>query len=144
MLMSKQYSSYFGEGAGISRNWATTTHFLAFYGQPWNCHGACGCVISHMLMYYNEHIIRLKVCCCGGGCLVIQLVQLLQSHGWDCQAPLSMGFPRQEYWSWLPFPSAGDLPHPEIELSSLHHLLYDFSKSAASLPVLFLILLGNH
>ena len=29
-----------------------------------------------------------------------------------CQAPLSMGFPRQEYWRGLPFPSAGDLPHP--------------------------------
>ena len=27
-----------------------------------------------------------------------------------CQAPLSMGFPRQEYWSGLPFPSPGDLP----------------------------------
>ena len=26
------------------------------------------------------------------------------------QAPLSMGFPRQEYWSGLPFPSPGDLP----------------------------------
>ena len=31
------------------------------------------------------------------------------------QAPLSMGFPRQEYWSGLPFPSPGDLPEPEIE-----------------------------
>ena len=31
------------------------------------------------------------------------------------QAPLSMGFPRQEYWSGLPFPSPGDLPDPEIE-----------------------------
>ena len=28
------------------------------------------------------------------------------------QAPLSMGFPRQEYWSGLPFPSPGDLPDP--------------------------------
>ena len=28
------------------------------------------------------------------------------------QAPLSMGFSRQEYWSGLPFLSAGDLPHP--------------------------------
>ena len=32
------------------------------------------------------------------------------------QAPLPMGFPRQEYWSGLPFPSPGDLPHPGIEL----------------------------
>ena len=31
------------------------------------------------------------------------------------QAPLSMGFPRQEYWSGLPFPSPGELPNPGIE-----------------------------
>ena len=29
-----------------------------------------------------------------------------------CQAPLSMGFSRQEYWSGLPFLSPGDLPGP--------------------------------
>ena len=32
-----------------------------------------------------------------------------------CQAPLSMGFPRQEYWSGLPFPPLGNLPDPGIE-----------------------------
>ena len=31
------------------------------------------------------------------------------------QAPLSMGFSRQEYWSGLPFPFPGDLPDPGIE-----------------------------
>ena len=31
------------------------------------------------------------------------------------KAPLSVGFPRQEYWSGLPFPSPEDLPDPEIE-----------------------------
>ena len=31
------------------------------------------------------------------------------------QAPQSMEFPRQEYWSGLPFPSPGDLPNPGIE-----------------------------
>ena len=35
------------------------------------------------------------------------------------QAPLSMGFSRQEYWSGLPFPPPGDLPDPGIELASL-------------------------
>ena len=34
------------------------------------------------------------------------------------QAPLSMRFPRQEYWSELPFPSPGDLPDAGIELRS--------------------------
>ena len=35
------------------------------------------------------------------------------------QAPLSMAFSRQEYWSGLPFPSPGDLPDPGIKLASL-------------------------
>ena len=35
-----------------------------------------------------------------------------------CQAPLSMGFSRQEYWSGLPFPSPGDFPDPGIKLGS--------------------------
>ena len=34
------------------------------------------------------------------------------------QAPPSMGFSRQEYWSGLPFPPPGDLPDPGIELRS--------------------------
>ena len=34
-----------------------------------------------------------------------------------CQAPLSMGFSRQEYWSGLPWPPAGDLPNSGIESS---------------------------
>ena len=35
------------------------------------------------------------------------------------QAPLSMEFSRQEYWSRLPFPTPGDLPDPGIEPESL-------------------------
>ena len=35
-----------------------------------------------------------------------------------CQAPLSIGFFRQEYWSGLPFPSAGDFPDPGIKPGS--------------------------
>jgi len=34
------------------------------------------------------------------------------------QAPLSMGFPRQEYWSGIPFPSPGNLPDPGIKLAA--------------------------
>ena len=36
-----------------------------------------------------------------------------------CQAPLSMGFSRQEYWSGLPCPPSGDLHGPGIEPMSL-------------------------
>ena len=34
------------------------------------------------------------------------------------KSPLSMGFPRPECWSRLPFPSPGDLPDPRIEQQS--------------------------
>ena len=45
------------------------------------------------------------------------------SDSWDtmdvaCQNSLSMGFSRQDYWSGLPFPSAGDLPNPGIKPGS--------------------------
>ena len=32
-----------------------------------------------------------------------------------CQAPLSMGFPKQDYWNELPFPIPGNHPNPEID-----------------------------
>ena len=49
---------------------------------------------------------------CSNCCLVTPI--LLQPCG-PSQAPLSMGFPRQEYWSRLPFPSPGNLPNPGTE-----------------------------
>ena len=50
---------------------------------------------------------------------VLSCIQLFAAP-WTvaCQAPLFMGFPRQEYWIRLPFPPPGDLPHPEIEPQS--------------------------
>ena len=49
-----------------------------------------------------------------------------------CQAPQSMGFPRQEYWSGLPFPSPGDLPDPGIKPVSF----ISSALAAGSLPVM--------
>ena len=45
------------------------------------------------------------------------------------QAPLSMGFSRQEYWSGLPLPSPGDLPHSGIEpvVPARQEILYRLS-----------------
>ena len=50
---------------------------------------------------------------------VLSCVQLFATP-WTvaCQAPLPMGFSRQEYWSGLPFPAPGDLPDPGIEPTS--------------------------
>ena len=57
-----------------------------------------------------------KLSCC---CLVAKLCPTLVT-AWTVarQAPLFMGFPRQEYWSGLPFPSPGDLPDPGLEPAS--------------------------
>ena len=57
--------------------------------------------------------------CVYGGDLVVKSCPI-NATLWTvaCQAPLSMAFPRQEYWSGLPFPSAGDLPDPGIKLRS--------------------------
>ena len=64
-----------------------------------------------------KNFFKLKYC--GGGGLVAKSCLTL-AIPWTvaCQAPLSMGFSRQEYWSGLPFPSPGDLPNPEIEPGS--------------------------
>ena len=49
---------------------------------------------------------------------ILVVVVCLLSRVQLCQAPLSMGFPRQQYWSGLPFHSPGDLSDPGIESGS--------------------------
>ena len=53
-------------------------------------------------------------------CVVCETCPTLFSTPWTtaCQAPLSVGFPRQEYLEGLPFPFPGDLPDPEIKPAS--------------------------
>ena len=49
-------------------------------------------------------VVELSVCVLGHDCLSVPPQTLA------CQAPLSLVFPRQEYWSGLLFPPPGDLP----------------------------------
>ena len=55
-------------------------------------------------------------------CVYVQSLSHVQlfATAWTVahQTPMSMGFPRQEYWSGLIFLSPGDLPNPEMELTS--------------------------
>ena len=61
-----------------------------------------------------------RMCVCVCVCVKsLQLFPTLWPHGLAHQAPLSMGFSRQEYWSGLPCPPPGDLPHPGIKPKSL-------------------------
>ena len=53
----------------------------------------CACTVSHVQLFVTPWTVA-------------------------CQAPLSMGFPREEYWSGWPFPSPGNLPNPGIEPGS--------------------------
>ena len=68
---------------------------------------------------------------------MLSCAQLLMTP-WSAayQAPGSMEFSRQQYWSGLPFPSAGNLPNPEIEPRSP-------ALQADSLPSLLLLLLSH-
>ena len=75
------------------------------------------------------------VCVCARALSCVQL--FAAAYTVVHQAPLSMEFFRQEYWSGLPFPVPGDLPSPGIELH-LSHLLH---RQADSLP---LCRLGTH
>ena len=56
---------------------------------------------------------QVSVCACS------DVSDYWRSHGCSHQAPLSMEFSMQEYWSGLPFPTVGDLPNPRITPKSL-------------------------
>ena len=51
----------------------------------------------------------------GGGIVAKSRLTLATPWSVALQAPLSIGFSRQEYWSGLPFPFPGDFPDPGIE-----------------------------
>ena len=64
--------------------------------------------------------LYIYVCICGdGGDLIAKLCPTLGTP-WAIayQSPLSLGFPRQEHWNGLPFPSSEDLPNPGIKTGS--------------------------
>ena len=85
------------------------------------CHGYAIVIISTMIMCFNISY----------ACVLRHFSRVwLFATPWTValQAPLSMGFSRQEYWSGLPCPLPGDLPNPGIEprfpalqSDSLHH-----------------------
>ena len=89
--------------------------------------------IKSTLQYIKYHVIddtklnQSPASYAGGGCrpaFIKHLCACSVTKSWrfcgpmDCspQAPLSIGFPRQEYWRGLPFPPSGDLPDPKMDL----------------------------
>ena len=55
-----------------------------------------------------------------------------------CQTPLSIGFPRQEYRSGLPFPSSGDLPDPGIKPTSPEFAGWFFTSWATGEVIIYI------
>ena len=89
-----------------------------------------------LIIYYVSFMVFLKILLyinfvfleyiyvCVYTCSVTKLCPTLATP-WTVahQAPLSMGFSRQEYWSGLPCPLPVDLPNPGIELTSMSPVL---------------------
>ena len=71
----------------------------------------------------GSFLLHLSVCLNQVLCVCAQSLSCVRvfSTSWRVarQAPVSMRFPRQEYWSGLPFPSPGNLPNPGMDPTSL-------------------------
>ena len=74
-----------------------------------NCREASKKVFSSFVLKCRHWQTTAATC-------MLSCVRLCNTMTVAHQAPLSMGFPRQEYWSVLPFPPSRDLPNPGIEL----------------------------
>ena len=76
--------------------------------------------LENLAKFHINTCVCVCVCVCARACMRAQLCPTLcDPMGYSChQAPLSMGFSRQEYWSGLPFSSLVDLPDPGIEPTS--------------------------
>ena len=92
---------------------------------------------THKLIFYvtyfpkycinSMNMWKSYLCVCGGGVHMHNYVCIMLSYVWlfaipwtiACQAPLSVGFSKQEYWSWLSFPTPGNLLNPWVEPTSL-------------------------
>ena len=68
----------------------------------------------------QHHVSGFEIAQLGSSLVAKSYLTLVTPLTIACQAPLSMGFPGQQYWSGLPFPSPGDLPNPGIEPEFLH------------------------
>ena len=75
------------------------------------------CCFLWIASFHLSYKCRIIHCCCfvTKSCLTVATPWTIA-----CQAPLSMRFPRQEYWSGLPLPSPGDLARSGVKPCLLH------------------------
>ena len=81
------------------------------------------CSMKNARVLYAQSLSRVQLFCVSNSFATLWTVA--------CQAPLSMGFSRQEYCSGLPFPPPGDLPDPGMETAFFVSCI-DMQVSAAS------------
>ena len=85
----------------------------------------------------NQYIFSYSFPCVWCACVCGKSLQsclaLCNPRTAACQAPLSMGFSRQEYWSGLPCPPPVDLPHPGVK-PSVFCLLHQWAGSLPPAP----------
>ena len=93
-------------------------HFFSFFMSLLKWHVVNNAFSDHSMRWqFLALAIHVHLACmCVKSLQSFQLFTTLCTM--DGQAPLSMGFSRQEYWSGLPCPSPGDLPNPGIEPTS--------------------------
>ena len=100
-------------GFSFCRAWALRCADSAVVAQALSCLLACVILLKQGSNPYSLHWnVKVKLLVTHSCQLFVMLWTVV------CQAPLSLEFSRQEYWSWLPFPSPGDLPNPGIKPGS--------------------------
>ena len=92
---------------GVAKSWTQLGHFHIF-DERWNRDSLC--LLGYSSFFASVYSVQLSS-------VIKSCLTLLWTVGH--QAPASMGFPSQEYWSGLPFPSPGDIPNPGIKPGSL-------------------------
>ena len=108
--------------------WQSTVHRVTKSQTPWS-YLACRCASWGSIKYINQvkgHNVKSLQWKLGLGIWSLSCLTLCDPMYY--QAPPSMGFPMQEYWNGLPFPSPADLPNPGIKPES-SALLADYCLS---------------
>ena len=105
-----------------NQNFIITDNYIFKYQELPTLGGVC--VLNHVQLFVtitDNYIFKYQELPTLGGVCVLNHIQLFVTP-WAvaCQAPLSMGIPRQEHWTEWPFPVPQGLPDPGEEPGLLH------------------------
>ena len=99
---------------GLQKSWKLA---YLFSGYELYAVNFCMLELSHMIQIWSREFVYVYIHFMLRCFSCVQFFVILWTE--TCQAPLSMAFSRQEYWSGLPCPPPWDLPDPRIEPASL-------------------------